>query len=79
MKVKIYFGEDLFAIRVPTDISYQALYEKIRDRLKINPGEEMAMYYKYGATEEKRYLMNDNDLTFAITHTEKFIIHVECN
>ncbi|KFZ15944.1 hypothetical protein V502_05319 [Pseudogymnoascus sp. VKM F-4520 (FW-2644)] len=48
MKVKIYFGDDLFAIRVPAAISYVALHEKIRERLKIPGGEEIAMMWQEG-------------------------------
>ena len=77
MKVKIYFGDDLFAIRVPRDIQYQQLYEKIRDRLKINPGEEIALYYKDESSGEKPGLMSNNDLDFALQRNDKLIIFVE--
>jgi len=79
MKVKIYFGDDLFAIRVPRDIQYQQLYEKIRDRLKISPGEEIAMYYKDESSGERPSLMSNNDLDFALQRNDKLIIIVEYN
>lgn len=79
MKVKIYFGDDLIAIRVPTDIQFQQLYEKIRDRLKIPPGEEIALYYKDESSGERPGLLSDNDLDMALNRNDKLIIYVEYN
>jgi bud emergence protein 1 len=79
MKVKIYFGDDLIAIRVPTDIQYQQLYEKIRERLKIPPGDEMALYYKDEPSGERPGLLSNNDLDFALRRNEKLVIYVEAN
>ncbi|QSZ34296.1 hypothetical protein DSL72_005886 [Monilinia vaccinii-corymbosi] len=77
MKVKIYFGDDLIAIRVPTDIQFQQLYDKICDRLKIPQGDEIALYYKDEASGEKPNLMSDNDLDIALGRNDKLIIYVE--
>ncbi|KAI9649587.1 bud emergence protein 1 [Ciborinia camelliae] len=77
MKVKIYFGDDLIAIRVPTDIQFQQLYEKISDRLKIPQGDEIALYYKDEPSGEKPNLMSDNDLDIALRRNDKLIIYVE--
>lgn len=79
MKVKIYFGDDLIAIRVPTDINYQQLYEKIRDRLKIPQGEEIALFYKDETSGERPGLLSNNDLDFALRRNDKLIIYVEYN
>jgi bud emergence protein 1 len=77
MKVKIYYGNDLIAIRVPNDILYQQLYEKIRDRLKIPAGEEIALYYKDEPSGERPVLLSNNDLDFALQRNDKLIIYVE--
>jgi len=77
MKIKIYHGDDLIAIRVPTDIAYQQLHDKIRERLKIPPNEEIALCYKDEPSGEKPNLMSDNDLNFALDRNEKLIIYVE--
>ncbi|KAF7947638.1 hypothetical protein EAE96_008720 [Botrytis aclada] len=77
MKVKIYFGDDLIAIRVPTDIQFQQLYDKISDRLKIPQGDEIALYYKDEPSGEKPNLMSDNDLDIALQRNDKLIIYVE--
>ncbi|KAF7903556.1 uncharacterized protein EAF01_006605 [Botrytis porri] len=77
MKVKIYFGDDLIAIRVPTDIQFQQLYEKISDRLKIPQGDEIALFYKDEPSGEKPNLMSENDLDIALQRNDKLIIYVE--
>ncbi|RAL63914.1 hypothetical protein DID88_003102 [Monilinia fructigena] len=77
MKVKIYFGDDLIAIRVPTNIQFQQLYDKISDRLKIPQGDEFALYYKDEPSGEKPNLMSDNDLDIALDRNDKLIIYVE--
>jgi len=79
MKVKIYFGDDLFAIRVPRDSSYGQLHDKIRERLKIPAGEEIAMFYKDEASGERQGLASDDDLDFALGRNEKLVIYVEYN
>ena len=77
MKVKIYFGDDLIAIRVPTDVQYAQLHEKIRERLKIPPGEEIALFYKDEQSGERPNLISDNDLDTALSRNDKLIIYVE--
>ncbi|RDW80588.1 SH3-containing protein [Coleophoma crateriformis] len=79
MKVKIYFGDDLIAIRVPTDVQYQQLYEKIRERLKIPQGEEIALFYKDEPSGERPSLISDNDLDIALQRNDKLIVYVDYN
>lgn len=79
MKVKIYFGDDLIAIRVPTDIQFQQLSQKIRDRLKIPQGDEIAMYYKDEPSGERPNLLSNNDLDIALGRNDKLIVYVEYN
>jgi bud emergence protein 1 len=77
MKVKIYFRDDLFAIRVAREIQYQQLYDKIHERLKIPLGDEIALYYKDETSGERPGLMSNNDLDFALQRNDKLIIYVE--
>jgi bud emergence protein 1 len=79
MKVKIYFGDDLIAIRVPTDIQYPQLHDKIRDRLKIPQDEEVALFYKDEASGDRPNLMSNNDLDLALQRNDKLVIYVEYN
>jgi bud emergence protein 1 len=77
MKVKLCFNGDVIAIRVATDIQFQQLYEKIRERLKINPGEQIQLFYKEESTGEKLNLMSNNDLDYALQRNEKLTLFVE--
>lgn len=79
LKVKVYFGDDLIAMRLPTDVQYQQLYDKIRDRLKIPQGETIALYYKDESSGERPSLISNNDLDFALRRNDKLIIYVEYN
>lgn len=77
MKVKLHFNGDIIAIRVPTDIPFQALNDKILDRLKIPQGEHVQLSYKDDASGEKPPLMNDEDLDIALQRNEKLLVYVE--
>ncbi len=77
MKVKLSFNGDLIAIRVPSDIQFIDLYDKIRDRLKISPGEQIQLFYKDERTGEKPGLLSDNDLDIAMQRNDKLLLYVE--
>lgn len=77
MKIKMYFNGDLIAIRVPTDISFQALYDKICDRLKVPANEEVQLFYKDEPSGDKLNMISDNDLDFALQRNEKLLLYVE--
>lgn len=77
MKVKLSYNGELIAIRVPADIDFRELYQRIVERLKIPPGEELALSYRDDKTGNKVPLLSDNDLDFALQHNEKLLIYVE--
>ncbi|RKF59486.1 Protein scd2/ral3 [Erysiphe neolycopersici] len=77
MKVKIYFGDDLIAIRVPTDIQFDRLVDKIRDRLKIPTGQIFTLSYKNESSSERPLLLSNNDLDQALSRNDKLVIYVE--
>lgn len=77
MKIKMYYNGDLIAIRVPTDVSFQGLYDKIQDRLKVPAGEQLQLFYKDEQTGEKPSMSNDNDLDIAIQRNEKLLLYVD--
>ncbi|KAH7319866.1 hypothetical protein B0I35DRAFT_478171 [Stachybotrys elegans] len=77
MKVKLYYNGDLIAIRVPTDIQFEQLCDKIRDRLKVSPSEQLQLFYKDEPTGDKPNLMSNNDLDFALQRNEKLLLYVE--
>lgn len=77
MKIKLSYNGDLIAIRVPTDIQYQELYEKIRDRLKVPAGETVDISYKDERTQDKLPMTSNNDLDVAVDRNEKLLLYVE--
>ncbi|KAK7748582.1 bud emergence protein 1 [Cytospora paraplurivora] len=77
MKVKLSYNGDLIAIRVPTDIQYRELYEKIRDRLKVPAGETIDISYKDERSQDKLPMVSNNDLDTALERNEKLLLYVE--
>lgn len=77
LKVKIYYGDDVIAIRVGSDIEFQALYEKIRDRLQIPHDQELLLNYKDEPSGERPQLISNNDLDIALSRNDKLVIYVE--
>jgi len=77
MKVKLSYNGDLIAIRVPSDIDFRELYQRIVERLKVPPGDEVALSYRDDKTGNKVPMLSDNDLDFALQHNEKLLIYVE--
>ena len=74
MKVKVFFQEDIIAIRVPQDISFQSLKEKLCDRLKID--EDIVVQYKDEPTNGYVDLNNDGDLNTALQRNPKLTLYV---
>jgi len=77
MKVKLSFNGELIAIRVPSDIQFRDLYDKIRERLKIPAGDQMQLFYKDEPTGDKASMISNNDLDLAISRNEKLLLYVD--
>ncbi|KAK5987986.1 Protein scd2/ral3 [Cladobotryum mycophilum] len=77
MKIKMYYNGDLIAIRVPTSIQYEQLCDKIRDRLKLSPNEQLQLFYKDEPSGDKPAMMSNDDLDFALQRNEKLLLFVE--
>lgn len=69
LKVKVFFQDDLIAIRVPSDINLQLLKEKLRDRLKTGDG--IMVQYKDEPSGTVVDLNSDGDLDTAIQRNSK--------
>ena len=74
MKVKVMFQEELIVIRVPSDISYLQLRDKLRDRLKVS--EELVIQYKDEPSNGSVDLNNDTDLDVALQRNTKLTLFV---
>jgi bud emergence protein 1 len=79
MKVKIYFGDDLIAIRVPTDVQLDQLYEKIRERLKIPQQEALSLKYRDESSGKPLPLTDNEQLDVALRDNDKLVLYVDYN
>ncbi|KAK4224342.1 protein scd2/ral3 [Podospora fimiseda] len=77
MKVKLSYNGEIVAIKVPSDIAFRTLYDRITERLKIPPNEPVQLSYKDEATGDKPPLMSNNDLDIALQRNEKLLLYVE--
>ena len=74
LKVKVFFQEDILAIRVPTEITFQQLKDKLIDRLKVK--EDISIQYKDEPTNNYAELNSDQDLDIALTRNTKLTLYV---
>ena len=77
MKVKFHFNGEVYAIRVPNDIAFESLLDRICERLRIPPSEEVHLSYKDEATNDRPSLLSNNDLDTALQRNEKLFLFVE--
>lgn len=61
-------------IRVPHDISFQQLKDKVKDRLKLE--DEIVMQYKDDGIAGYAEMLNDRDLDAAIARNSKLTLYV---
>ena len=76
LRVKIWFEDDCIVIRVPSEISFQQLNDKLRDRLKIE--DTISIQYKDDPSGGYRDMQSDRDLDIALTRNPKLALYVRC-
>lgn len=74
MKIKVSFQDDLIAIRVPGDIGFQQLKEKLMDRLRVT--DDIILQYKDEPSGTYVEMLSDNDLERAIQRNPKLALYV---
>jgi bud emergence protein 1 len=74
MKVKVFWQDDIIALRVPQDIVFASLRERLIERLKVN--EEIHIQYKDEPTNNLIDLENDDNLDVALQRNPKLTLHV---
>ncbi|KAI9799376.1 MAG: bud emergence protein 1 [Piccolia ochrophora] len=74
MKIKINYQNDLIAIRVPVNISFPQLLEKVKSR--INVGDDIEIQYRDEASNRNELLRNDQDLDFALQRNPKLTLQI---
>jgi bud emergence protein 1 len=74
LKIKVFFEDDLIAIRVPDNITFLALKDKLKERLKVR--EEIMIQYKDEPSGGYAELLNDRDLDLALQRNAKLTLYV---
>src|SRR5262249_31768663 len=78
IQVKLHYNADLIAIRVPQDITFYQLYDRVCDRLRVGHGDSVQLSFKDEPTGDKINLMSDGDLDFALRrNNEKLLLYVD--
>jgi len=77
MKVKLSYNGDIIAIKVPSDIAFRGVCDRIFERLRIPTNEILQLSYRDESTGDKLALMSDGDLDNALERNEKLLIYVE--
>jgi bud emergence protein 1 len=74
LKIKVFFEDDLIAIRVPGEITFAQLSDRLRERLKIR--EEIMIQYKDEPSGCYAELVSDRDLDVAFQRNPKLTLYV---
>ena len=74
LKIKVNFQDDLIAIRVPSEIGFQQLKDKLQDRLRVQ--DEIMIKYKDEPTNELYEMISDRDLDMALDRNQKLTLFV---
>ena len=74
MKIKVFFQDDTIVIRVPQDINFTALKDKLIERLKVN--EDIAVQYKDEPTNSYVDMENDDSFDVALQRNPKLTLYV---
>ena len=75
LKIKVWFEEDCIAIRVPSDISFLQLKDKLKDRLKVQ--DEIIVQYKDEPSGNYPELHSDPDLDLALARNPKLQLNIQ--
>lgn len=74
MKVKVYFQDDLIAVRVPTDITFEQLKDKLQTRLSLGP--DIRIQYKDEPSNSYQDMQTEEDLAVALQRNPKLTLYV---
>lgn len=72
MKIKITYKDDLIAIRLPKDVSFVQLQDKLQERLGTQLTE---IEYKDEPTGQMVSLQSDQDLSVALSRNQKLWLY----
>ena len=75
LKIKVKFQDDLIAIRVPNEIGFQQLKDKLKDRLKIP--DDILISYQDERSGHNYDMGGDRDLDVALSNCQKLVLTVD--
>ncbi|KAK9375727.1 protein scd2/ral3, partial [Lipomyces chichibuensis] len=74
LKIKVFYQEDLIAIKVPVDVEYSQLENKLHERL----GSSNLTFYFHDEQSGQHYLLNSNeDLAAAVGNSSKLVLYAQ--
>ena len=76
MKIKVVFQDETIVIKVASDISFLALREKCKDRLRIPDNEEIMVSYRDDQTGGIYEMLSDRDLDVALSRCARLVLTV---
>jgi bud emergence protein 1 len=71
VKIKVFHGDDLIAIKVPSNIAFKSLVDRVADRLAL---QHVVLLYKDEATGAVAELRNEHDFLSALGNREKLVL-----
>lgn len=74
LKIKVFFEDDLIAIRVPSNIRFQDLKKKLKDRLKVQ--DDIIVQYKDEPSNSYAEMTSDRDFDVALGRNPKLTVYV---
>lgn len=74
LKIKVWFEDDCFIIRVPSDITFEQLKGKVRDRLKIQG--DIMVHYRDEPTGNFVVIQTDHDLDVGAERNPKLQLYI---
>ena len=74
LKIKVWFEDECIAIRVPSEITFPQLRDKLQERLKVK--DELMIQYKDEPSNSYVELLSDADLDVALQRNPKLQLYV---
>ncbi|MCJ1354441.1 MAG: bud emergence protein 1 [Icmadophila ericetorum] len=75
IKIKVFFDDDVIVIRLPSDVSFQDLKVKLKERFKVTEG-DLVIQYKDEPSRGYAELLSDHDLDVALQRNPKLTLIV---
>ncbi|BFZ53815.1 bud emergence protein 1 [Savitreella phatthalungensis] len=82
LKIKIFHDDDLIAIRVPSDITFDRLCEKVRSRLfdgssTTSPPLDLVIRYRDPVSQQLKPIASSESFTAFLASSDKLVLYVQ--